>query len=102
LELKISNYTFILTQYPNSFAQISIGNKGRCSLHHSFSASVYSRRDRGGKKDLYTLLERIDLSQFNIREVPKTAALEQQKLESLTGLDSWLYELLQDEGRWVG
>ena len=33
----------ILSQYPNSFAQISIGNKGRCSLHHSFSASVYSK-----------------------------------------------------------
>ena len=45
------------------------------------------------------LLQRIDLSEFNIRKVPNTAALG-VKLEALTGLDAWLFEKLQDEENW--
>ena len=37
------------------------------------------------------------MSQFNIRKVPQTSALADQKLQSLTGLDAWVYELLQQE-----
>lgn len=72
----------------------------RVKQDHKYFTKLNKWWDKGGKNNFFTLLERIDLSQFNIREVPKTAALEQQKLVSLTGLDSWLYELLQDEGRW--
>ena len=72
----------------------------RVKQNHKYFTELTKWWKDGGDRALFTLLCHIDLSEFNIRKVPKTAALEEQKLESLTGLDSWLYELLQDEARW--
>jgi hypothetical protein len=38
----------------------------------------------------------MDLSGFNVRAVPQTAAKTEQKLLTQTGTEAWLFEILQD------
>ena len=73
----------------------------RMKQDQAYFGELNSWWDRGGNRAFLTLLQRINLSDFNIRNVPRTRALDEQKLASLSGLDSWLYELLQgDEHSW--
>ena len=45
---------------------------------------------------LHELLHR-DISAFNVRSVPQTTGLVDQKVRSLRGVDAWWHEILQDE-----
>ncbi|RXV58075.1 hypothetical protein C6W92_17115 [Roseovarius sp. A46] len=73
----------------------------RVKQNHDYFAELRCWWQSGGNRAFLALLQRIDLSSFNIRRVPQTKALGQQKLESLHGLDEWLYELLQgSESDW--
>jgi hypothetical protein len=49
---------------------------------------------------LNELLSR-DISRFNVRSVPDTAGLSDQKIRSLRGLEAWWYETLE-EGKIAG
>lgn len=70
---------------------------------HAYFGELNSWWETGGNRAFLKLLQRIDLSDFNIRKVPRTRALDDQKLASLSGLDAWLYERLQgDEDSWEG
>ena len=51
--------------------------------------------DDGRAAMLYDLLH-MDLSDFNVRAVPESAAKTEQKLLSLRGTMSWLYHILQE------
>jgi hypothetical protein len=51
--------------------------------------------DDGRAAMLYDLLH-MDLSGFNVRDVPKSAAKTEQKLLTLRGTEAWLLEVLQD------
>ena len=51
--------------------------------------------DDGRAAMLYDLLH-MDLSSFNVRVVPKSAAKTEQKLLSQRGTEAWLFEVLQD------
>jgi hypothetical protein len=53
--------------------------------------------DHGRAAMLYDLLQ-TDLSNFNVRAVPESAAKTEQKLLSLRGTEAWLFEVLQDGG----
>jgi hypothetical protein len=53
--------------------------------------------DKGRAAMLYALLN-MDLCDFNIRAVPKSAAKTEQKLLTLKGTTSWLYHILQEGG----
>ena len=44
---------------------------------------------------LYELLHR-DILGFNVREVPQTSGLLDQKVQSLRGLEAWWFEILSD------
>ena len=72
----------------------------RVKQNHKYFAELNEWWQDGGDRAFFTLLKRIALSEFNIRKVPETAALGQQKIESLKGIDAWLHELLQDSDRW--
>jgi hypothetical protein len=54
----------------------------------------------GAEAMLHELLHR-DLSSFNVRDVPQTAGLMDQKVRSLHGFDAWWCEVLAD-GRCPG
>ena len=53
--------------------------------------------DNGGAEAWLHYLQHHDLSGFNVRAVPSTTALDQQKIESLGPLDRWILEAL-DQG----
>ena len=58
--------------------------------------ALYSEMNSGGLQAmLYDLLNR-DLSEFDVRKVPKTQGLADQKLRSLRGVESWLLDCLRE------
>jgi hypothetical protein len=63
----------------------------------SYFAEIAAEMDNGGREALLDLLMRRDLSKFNIRSVPQTAALASQKAYSRRGIDR-LVEILAHDG----
>lgn len=66
---------------------------------HQYFGKLNRWWDNGGRAALLGYLLDYDLTGFNIRKVPNTAALERQKIESLDVFNKWLFEKLSD-GRW--
>ena len=62
-------------------------------MHTSRRSKLKS--DMGGREALLHYLLHFDLSKVNLREVPKTAALLDQKLASLTPVHAWWFDVLQ-------
>ena len=54
-----------------------------------------AEQDQGGLAAMLYDLQTLDISDFNVRDIPQTAALLDQKILSLTGTEAWLYECLQ-------
>lgn len=52
--------------------------------------------DSGGREALLHFLLNYDLTEFEVRHVPKTKALQEQKLLSLTPDEEWWYKKLMD------
>ena len=68
---------------------------------HAYFRDLTNWWDAKGNRAFLALLQRLNLTDFNIRKVPQTRALFDQKLQSLSGLDAWMYDLLQGgEVRW--
>jgi hypothetical protein len=64
--------------------------------HQSYWDAVYSQIDCGGAAAMLHDLLSMDVSAFNVRAVPHTAAKAQQQVRSLCGPEAWLYEVLQE------
>ena len=61
-----------------------------------YFAGLQAELDNGGYEALlYHLLYEVDLTNFNVREVPQTEALRQQRDYSLPPLEAWWCELLE-------
>jgi Mesyanzhinovviridae DNA primase len=60
-----------------------------------FTALEAELRNGGTAAMLYDLLRR-DLANFNVRDVPSTLALLDQKAQSFRGTEGWWYEVLMD------
>ena len=65
---------------------------------HQYFAALNEHMDNGGLAAFLDFLLKVDISGFNIRAVPSTKALEDQKLLSMPPLATWLYSRLH-EGR---
>lgn len=63
-----------------------------------YFAAIREQMDKGGKEALLHYLLNYDISNYEVRDVPKTAALQDQKLLSYSSEESWWYEKLE-EGR---
>lgn len=50
----------------------------------------------GGREALLHFLMHYDLSKFNVRDVPKTSALQAQKEHTFSAMEEWWYSKLQD------
>jgi hypothetical protein len=70
-------------------------HKGNHQDSRFFKAIVDQMESGGYEALLYTLLTR-DLTNFNVRDVPKTEALQEQKLLSLEPFEQWWYAKLCD------
>ena len=64
--------------------------------HKDYWAALHTELDTGGKEAMLHHLLAMDLSDFDIRTVPDTAARTEQKLRSLRGTRAWLLQVLQE------
>lgn len=68
---------------------------------HTFFEGLQAELDnRGYEALLYHLLHEVDLTGFNVRAVPQTEGLRQQRSQSLQPLDAWWCELLETGTLW--
>jgi hypothetical protein len=58
--------------------------------------AIVDQMESGGREALLHMLMTLDLSGFQVRDVPKTAALHEQKLLSLEPIQEWWYTKLRD------
>lgn len=63
-----------------------------------YFAAMQEQMNKGGREALLYFLLNYDITEFEVREVPKTNALQDQKLLSMGNEEAWWYEKLQ-EGR---
>jgi hypothetical protein len=69
------------------------------SIHrqdHAYFKAMMGQMDNGGLEAMLHDLLAYNLTNFQIREIPKTQALTDQKLIGLHGADRWLYEVLKE------
>lgn len=67
---------------------------------HAYFSAIQSDLDSGGYESLLHFLMTFDLSSFEVRRVPQTDALRDQKEHSMSLEMQWMYNKLQ-EGRWL-
>jgi Mesyanzhinovviridae DNA primase len=65
---------------------------------YEYFGSLEKELEDGGEAALLHELLHLDLSGFNVRDVPQTSGLLDQKLRSLRGFEAWWYEILADGG----
>ncbi|MCX5513435.1 hypothetical protein C3941_23700 [Kaistia algarum] len=68
----------------------------RCAQDHDYFAEMREEMDNGGREALLADLLAFDLSSINLRRIPKTAALLEQKFRSLDTIENWWVERLFD------
>lgn len=60
----------------------------------AYFGPLYAEMNGGGPDALLHYLQRFDLTGFNVREVPETTGLREQKLASLRDVPLWWFEVL--------
>jgi hypothetical protein len=63
---------------------------------HEYFERLNSHMENGGLAAFLDFLLKMDISNFNIRAVPSTKALDEQKLLSMPPLEAWLYSRLYE------
>jgi hypothetical protein len=66
----------------------------RCAQQHDYFRQMDEELKNGGYEHLLADLLRFDLSKVDLRKIPRTAALLEQKLRSLDSVDSWWFSRL--------
>jgi hypothetical protein len=66
----------------------------RCAQNHEYFREMDAELDNGGREALLADLLAFDLSAVNLRQIPHTKALLEQKLRSLDSIESWWLERL--------
>jgi hypothetical protein len=64
--------------------------------HRDYWDPLYAEVENGGAAAMFYDLLAMDLSGFDVRAVPHTAAKAQQQARSLRGTDAWLYHILNE------
>ena len=67
----------------------------RCAQNSDYFREMDEQLAAGGYEALLHDLLAFDLSTVNLRQIPRTDALLQQKLRSLDSVERWLYEALE-------
>jgi hypothetical protein len=62
----------------------------------SYFRAIRDELDNGGREALLHYLLTRDISKFDVRQFPKTSALQEQKLLSMSIEEQWWYERLMD------
>jgi Family of unknown function (DUF5906) len=75
---------------------LNINNRYAGTKNATYFAALKLEIDNGGAAAMLHDLLAIDLSGFNVRDVPRTAAKAQQQALSLPSVEAWLYQVLQE------
>ncbi|MDA8230164.1 MAG: DUF5906 domain-containing protein [Magnetospirillum sp.] len=75
------------------FAVLDVGNGNL--QDKTFFAKIDEEMDKGGREHLLTYLMRFDLSQVDLRTIPATEALFEQKMASMTEIQAWWLDRLR-------
>lgn len=62
----------------------------------TYFQSIVDERDNGGRGALLHYLQNYDLTGFDVRKVPQTRGLADQKVASLKNADAWWFECLKE------
>lgn len=76
------------------FCVLDVGNA--VSQNHEYFGEMEAELEAGGREALLHALLSVDLSKFNLREIPKTAALLEQKIHHLDPVEQWWFGRLRD------
>ena len=68
----------------------------RCAQDHDYFREMDEELEAGGRAALLADLLAFDLSTVNLRQIPRTEALLEQKIRSLDSVESWWFERLKD------
>lgn len=74
------------------FLVLDVNNKR--AQDHDYFAPIFHEMEHGGDAALLRFLLDFDLTGINLRKVPRTQALIEQKLNSLNSIQSFWYEIL--------
>lgn len=75
------------------FAVLDCGNGNMQDA--AFFARIDQEMDEGGREHLLAYLQSFDLTKVNLRKIPRTRALWEQKIASMSELHHWWMERLQ-------
>ena len=100
--LVTSNYDWVVPAGAEErrFAVLDVGD-GRMQDRVYFGAIMHEMKEKGGYEALLHFLQHFDLSSVDVTKVPKTAALDEQKIHSLSPEARWWLDILMD-GRLPG
>jgi hypothetical protein len=68
----------------------------RCAQNHAYFAEMDEEMAKGGREALLAELLAFDLTAVNLRQIPRTEGLLEQKFRSLDTVESWWLERLFD------
>lgn len=93
-----SNYAWVVPAGVDDrrFFVLDVGDGSKNA--HGYFEAIQRQMDNGGREALLHHLLTMDIKDFNVRNVPKTEALQQQKMYSFDPEEEWWYSKLQ-EGR---
>ncbi|MBS7698757.1 MULTISPECIES: primase-helicase family protein [unclassified Chelatococcus] len=66
----------------------------RCAQNHDYFREMDAELDSGGREALLYDLLHFDLSSVDLRKIPRTSALLEQKIRSLDSVEMWWFERL--------
>lgn len=99
------NYTHVILASNDDWVVPAGENERRFFILHvsdgnlqdtSYFAEIGRQMENGGYEALLHYLMHYDLSDFSVRDVPKTEALQAQKEHSFSSIEEWWYSKLQD------
>ena len=64
--------------------------------HREYWDALYAEIENGGAEAMFYDLLNMDLSTFNVRAVPHTAAKAHQQAHSFRGVEAWVHHILQE------
>jgi hypothetical protein len=75
---------------------LDVANTFAGTDHPEYWKPLYREIDNGGAEAMFFDLLNIDLSTFDVRAVPHTAAKAHQQAHSLRGIEAWVHHVLQE------
>lgn len=67
----------------------------RCAQNHEYFSEMQQELDNGGREALLADLLAFDLTKINLRQIPKTSGLLEQKVRSFSAVEAWWFQRLQ-------